>query len=182
MQPEDEVMPTVTGEIRFKGFILYMFVAVAEIRSEPALPFLPQGRGMGLFTDPLVEDGRRLIHLIHDNPDEFMEHLSDISAPGANAIGLRVWEGDVLLLADGTIEFKGKVRRPTGDDYVKLSEIQEFIDKVASETAWEHAKHCKACAAKLGMNPDLVEDDDDEDDFEGSIGATLWPPRGCGEA
>ena len=171
-------MPSVSGKIKYRAYTLYLTVSMAELFPHNQLPpFLTPTRGMGINIDPDVEASRTVLGLIMENEEDFLNHLHELTLPGSNVLGTMVWKGDILVDPEGDVEFEGVLRRPTAKDFRDMAHMHKRLDEIAHEEALEHARHCKSCAAEMGLDPSEVEDDGNTDHLLG-----VWVSTGIGEA
>ena len=163
-------MPAVTGSIRFEDYTLFLIAAMVELR-----PLPPEGHplamllgqmppSIGVITNMNLEGAERVAELVSDNMEEFMDHITELMAPAQPIVGISVWQGDVEVLPDGELRFKGKYRRPTTADFGILGTIHQQLDDEARENALSHARQCRACAEKMGLDLGTVQEDGESHD------------------
>lgn len=159
------MMSNVSGQIEYTGFVLYLSVPMVELRESPTPlhQMLTQNlaHAVGITTD-LNEDGaEEFLDLVVESPEEFMEHFTSQVPAGLAAVGILVWEGGATINAQQEVTFSGTVRRPSPEDLATYATIIEREDEEAKAGMEEHAKHCRHCAAKLGLDPSTVTDDEE---------------------
>lgn len=162
-------MPTVSGTIRFKDFTVFITAPHVELRRAVPHPGLQQilsqlGPALGLITDMDADGAPRVLDLLTENVQAFVEHLHAAMPAAQPIVGLSVWQGGLTVDAEGGVLFEGVVRRPTTSDYGALEDLLGRIDAEAQKDALEHAKKCRGCAEKMGLDPSEVEEGDEEVD------------------
>jgi len=156
-------MPSVSGQIEFKDYTVFFTVPMVELQAGNLPAFLNSGRGIGLITDARADGFRNVLELIHDNAGTFLESMREDSQALMNAVGITVWQGDLVLAPDGTVTFNGTVRRPTPEDFALLGEINTHLDIEGERQAMEHARRCPQCAEQMGLDPNEVIVTEDEE-------------------
>jgi hypothetical protein len=162
-------MPAVTGSIRFEDYTLFLIAAMVELRTQPPGPppghplaallgQMPQSDtpAIGIMTDMNIDGAERLVEIVADNMDDFLGHLEEIMQAAQPVVGINVWQGTLEVSPDGEVSFEGEFRRPSTVDFGTLASIHTALDDEARKHALAHAKHCHACAEKMGLDPSEV--------------------------
>jgi len=175
-------MPEATGQIRFSDYTVFITVPMAELRPGIQMPeqlqdMFDSRASLGLILDPETDAAERVLRLISNSADEFMEHLSEHIPVGTALQGMIVWKGDLILNPDGELLFEGTAERPTVEDLEAYRDMITRMDKVAIAQHREHAKHCSECAKRMGLDPSEVLDDAESEGHDG-----VWISNEVGEA
>lgn len=178
------MMPNVSGQIEYTGFTLFLAVPMVELRQNPTVLHQMLANSMshsvGITFDADAEGATDFVDMVVDCADEFMEHVMEVIPVGIPALGMIVWEGGATINAQKEVSFHGTVRRPTAEDFTLYGDIMTRIDADARDQALEHAKTCRRCAEKMGLDPSEVHEDESED--PDSRPHAVWFIRDVGEA
>lgn len=175
------MMPNVSGQIEYAGFVLYLSVPMIELRQSPTPLHQMLAHNMthavGVTTDPHAEGAEDFMDLVMEAAEDFMEHISIEVAVGTAAVGILVWEGGATINAQHEVSFHGTVRRPTAEDFAAYRAIIEREDVEAKAGALEHAQHCRSCAEKMGLDTSTIPEGP-----PGDSPHAVWFFRDVGEA